>query len=97
MSFWNTLIVPFAWLMQFCMKLVGNYALAMVLYALITKIIVLPFAIKQQKSSMAMLRLKPYQDALAKKYGSNRERYSMNCKSCINGKAITPWEAACPC
>ncbi len=96
MSFWSYLIVPFAWLMQFCMKLVNDYALAMILYALITKIIIFPFAIKQQKSSMAMLRLKPYQDALAKKYGSNKERYSMELQKLYQREGYNPMGSCLP-
>ncbi len=96
MSFWSYLIVPFAWLMQFCMKLVNDYALAMVLYALITKIIIFPFAVKQQKSSMSMLRLKPYQDALAKKYGSNKERYSMELQKLYQREGYNPMSSCLP-
>ncbi len=96
MSFWSYLIVPFAWLMQFCMNLVNNYALAMILYALITKIIIFPFAVKQQKSSMKMVRLKPYQDALAQKYGSNKERYSMELQKLYQREGYNPMSSCLP-
>ena len=96
MSFWSYLIVPFAWLMQICMKFVNNYALAMILYALITKILIFPFAVKQQKSSMSMVRLKPYQDALAKKYGSNRERYNMELQKLYQREGYNPMSSCLP-
>ena len=55
---WDYLIVPFAWIMQQAMNLLNNYALALIAYALITKIIIFPLAMKQQKNSMNMVRLR---------------------------------------
>lgn len=96
MSIWSYLIVPFAWLMQQCMNLLNNYALALVAYALITKIITFPFSLKQQKNSLNMVRLKPYQDALQKKYGSNREKYSMELQKLYQREGYNPMSSCLP-
>lgn len=90
------LIVPFAWIMQLCMKLLNNYALALLAYAVITKVILFPLSIKQQKNSLGMLRLKPYQDALAKKYGGNREKYSMELQKLYQREGYNPMSGCLP-
>jgi YidC/Oxa1 family membrane protein insertase len=47
---WDYFIVPFAWIMQQCYELLfNNYALALIAYALIVKIILFPLSMKQQK------------------------------------------------
>lgn len=96
MSIWSYLIVPFAWIMQMAMKLLNNYALALIAYALITKIITFPFSMKQQKSSLAMVRLKPYQDELMKKYGSNKERYNMELQKLYEREGYNPMGSCLP-
>ena len=96
MSIWSCCIVPFAWIMQQCMKLLNNYALALIAYSLITKLIILPFSMKQQKNSLGMVRLKPYQDALAKKYGNNRERYSMELQKLYQREGYNPMSSCLP-
>ena len=43
---WDYLIVPFAAIMQFFMKLFNNYALALMLYAVVARLVVFPLAMK---------------------------------------------------
>lgn len=96
MSLWSYLIVPFAWLMQQLMELLNNYAVALILYALITKIIIFPISMKQQKNSLNMVRLRPYQDALQKKYGNNREKYNMELQKLYQREGYNPMSSCLP-
>ena len=93
---WDYLIVPFAWIMQQFMKLFNNYALALIAYALITKIIMFPVAMKQQKNSLSMVRLRPYQEALAKKYGSNKEKYNIELQKLYQREGYNPMSSCLP-
>lgn len=96
MSLWSYLVVPFAWIMQMCMKLLNNYALALIAYALITKIIIFPLSMKQQKTQLNMVRLRPYQDALAKKYGNNKEKYNMELQKLYQREGYNPMSSCLP-
>ena len=73
---WSTLCsiigIPMGWIYQF----VQNYGVSIVLFTILLKVVLFPFSLKQHKSSLAMVRIKPYQDELMKKYGSNRQKYS---------------------
>ncbi len=60
MAIINTVIgTPLGYLMYFCYKLLGNYGLAILLFTLFSKIILLPLSIVVQKNSIKMIRLQP--------------------------------------
>jgi len=51
-----------------------NFGLAVVVFTLITRLITLPFTVKQQRSSRAMQVLQPELEKLKKKYGNDKEK-----------------------
>jgi len=58
-----------------CSFIVANqYLLAIILFTIVTRAITLPLAIKQQKGTITMARLKPKTDALNKKYGKDKTK-----------------------
>lgn len=96
MDFLSLFTVPFAYIMKGCMFLFNNYALALIGYALITKIIVFPISMKQQKSQLGMLRLRPYQDELKKRYGNNQERYNQELQKLYQREGYNPMSSCLP-
>ncbi len=52
----------------------GSYAIALLFYALIFKILLLPFAIKQQKNQIAMAKLTPKIQLIRAKYRGRNDR-----------------------
>lgn len=74
-SFWDIINVPFGYVIRFCNKLVGNqYLLALLLFAVIIEIVLLPFGIKQQKNSIKQAKLRPKEMAIRKKYAGRNDR-----------------------
>lgn len=67
-SFWDIFYAPIGWLMQVCYKLVPNYAVALLIFAFIIKVLMIPLGIKQQKNSIKQSKMYPYEKALAKKH-----------------------------
>ena len=60
---------------RFFNNLVGNqYVLALLLFALLVEIILLPFGIKQQKNSIKQARLRPKEMAIRKKYAGREDQ-----------------------
>ena len=58
--------------------IMGNsYALALVLYALVFKLVFLPFAIKQQKNQVKMANLTPKIELIKAKYRGRNDRVTM--------------------
>lgn len=93
---WSILVIPFAWIMRICYGIFNNYGVALILYALITKLVLFPLAIKQQKNQLAMLKLKPYQDELMKKYGGNKQRYQEELMKLYQDQGYSPMSSCLP-
>ena len=66
--------IPIGWILQMCYKLTDNYMLALLLFALVMQIILLPFAIKQQKNSIKQAKLAPKIAAIRKKYQGRNDQ-----------------------
>ena len=67
-SFWDIFYAPIGWLMQLCYSIVPNYAVALLIFAVILKVVMIPLGVKQQRNSIKQAKMHPYEKALAKKY-----------------------------
>ncbi len=65
---------PLGWLIEICYSLVDNYALALLLFALIMQIILLPLGIKQQKNSVRQAKMRPKEMAIRNKYKGRNDK-----------------------
>jgi len=72
----DILNVPFGYVLEFCNKLIPSYILALLVFTLITKIILFPFYIKQQKSQVKQAKLAPREMAIKKKYAGRTDKPS---------------------
>ena len=64
----EALYVPFGFLFRILFDFVGNYGLALVIFTLFFRVILLPSAIKQQKSSAKTVRMQPKLRRIREKY-----------------------------
>jgi len=90
------LITPFAWVMKAGVWLFNNYALALCFYALVTKVVLFPLMMKQQKNQMNMVRMRPYMNDLQKKYGNNKEKYNMELQKLYQREGYNPMSSCLP-
>ena len=65
---------PFGMLLMFLYEWVNNYGLAIILIALVIKIILLPFQMKSKRGMMQQARLQPKIAELQKKHGTNKAK-----------------------
>ena len=70
----DLIAIPLGWIMKGCYYVFKNYGIALLVFTLITKIIVFPLNIKQEKSMASVAMLKPKMDELEKKYGKNKQK-----------------------
>ena len=88
--------VPFGWLLNQLYSLVGNYGLAMIIFAFLVQMILLPITMKSKKSMMKMSRLQPRIQEIQRKYADDKqkqneavqklykeENVSMGCGGCL--------------
>lgn len=76
LSIWDVIRVPFGYLLEWLYNLTSNYGVALVIFAIILKVILLPAGIKSKKSTMKMSRLSPQLKELETKYaGGDQTKY----------------------
>ena len=66
--------VPFGYLLSLLNQLTSNYGLALIIFAIVLKLILLPITAKSKKSTMKMSRLTPKLQALQKKYAGDQQK-----------------------
>lgn len=76
----------FGYAMSFIYGLVQNYGIAIILFTVLVKIILLPLTIKQQKSMEKMQELQPLYQELQRKYGNDQQRLSIEYQKLLKEK-----------
>lgn len=65
--------VPFGYLMKWCWDIAGNYGVAIILFTLATKIVMLPLSVWVHKNSIKMVKIQPEVNFLKARYYGNRD------------------------
>lgn len=76
LAFWDFIRVPFGWLLARLYDWTSNYGVALIIFAVFIKVILLPATAKGKKSAMKMSRLSPRIKALQKKYANDQQKQS---------------------
>ena len=66
--------VPFGYLLSWLYQLTTNYGAALIIFAIILKLILFPASAKAKKSTMKMSRLTPRVQAIQKKYAGDQQK-----------------------
>lgn len=86
----NAIAKPFGWLMIRLYELVGNYGLAVILFALIVKVILLPFQMKSKRGMMKQTRLQPKIKELEKRHGANKQKLNEELTKLYKEEGVNP-------
>lgn len=74
MNILDILYIPMGYILRFAYSLTNNYMLAILLFALVMEILLLPIAIKQQKNQVKQASLAPKTNAIRKKYAGRNDQ-----------------------
>ena len=66
--------VPFGWLLGFLYDLTSNYGVAMIIFAIIVQLVLMPINAKSKKSMMKMSRMQPRIQEIQKKYEHDQQK-----------------------
>lgn len=75
MNFSDIIRVPFGYLLDWLYQFTTNYGLALILFSLIVKLVLLPLNAKSKKSMLKMSRVAPLAKALEAKYADDKTKY----------------------
>ena len=81
---------PFGMLMLWLYEWVGNYGLAVILFALIVKLILLPFQMKAKRGSIQQTRLQGRIKEIEKKHGANKQKYNEEVQKLYREEGVNP-------
>lgn len=82
--------IPFAWLVRLFYSLTGSYGVALILFTLVIKLIMLPFQMKSKKSMMRMNRMSGKMQELQKKYANNQAKYAEEMQKLYAEEGVSP-------
>ena len=88
--------IPLGWAMWLCYTLVRNYGVALILFTLITKVLMFPMSLKQQKSSVKMAMVKPKLDNAQKKYANNKDKLNEEMMKIYQEAGYNPMSGCLP-
>lgn len=77
-------------------KLVGNYGLAVILFALLVKLLCMPLTIKSKKSMLKMSALNAELQQLQKKYANNRVKLNEEMTKLYEKHGVSPTSGCLP-
>ena len=70
----NLITVPFGWILAQLYNLTGNYGVAMILFAVVVYMALLPAPPKSKKSMMKMSRIQPAMQDIQRRYASDPQK-----------------------
>ena len=73
-SLWDIIRVPFGWILSQLYNLTGNYGVAMILFAVVVYMAMLPMTAKSKKSMMKMSRIQPQIQDIQRRYASDQQK-----------------------
>ena len=82
--------VPFAWILRLFYNLTGSYGLALILFTLIVKLVLLPFQLKSKKSMIRMNRFQPKMREIQEKYANNQQKMNEELQMLYASEGINP-------
>ena len=94
--FTQLITIPFGYLLDYLYQFTTNYGVALILFAVIVRLVLLPISAKSKKSTMKMSRLQPKIQEIQKKYANDQQKQqeaiqqlqkeegaSMGCGGCL--------------
>ncbi|MBE6973609.1 MAG: membrane protein insertase YidC [Ruminococcaceae bacterium] len=84
------IIIPFSWLLNVFYNFTQNYGLAIILFALVVKIVLFPVSLKGKKGMIQMSMLSGKLDQLKKQYGKDQARYNQEVQKLYEREKVNP-------
>ena len=82
--------MPFAWLTRLFYSLTGSYGLALILFTLVVKLVILPFQLKSKKSMLRMNRMQGKVKDIQTRFANNRERQQQEMAELYAREGVNP-------
>ena len=88
--------LPLGYVMEWCYNLLSNYGLAIILFTLLTKIIILPISVWVQKNSIKMVEMPPEINRIIAKYFGHADTIADEQSKLYKAKKYNPLASLIP-
>jgi YidC/Oxa1 family membrane protein insertase len=82
--------------MYYIYQFVGNYGLAIIVFSILAKLILMPLTLKQQKSSKLLVEIRPEVEKIQKKYANNKEKQNIELQKLYKKNNYSPMSGCLP-
>ena len=86
----SSIAKPFGMLLMFLYSLVNNYGVALILFTIVIKVILLPFQMKGKRGMMKQTRLQPRVAEIQKKHGANKTKVNEEMAKFYKEEGVNP-------
>lgn len=86
----ETIARPFGMLLMFLYDVVNNYGVALILFAIVVRLILLPFQMKSKKGMLRQGKLQPKIAELQKKHGTNKAKLNEEMAKLYKEEGVSP-------
>ena len=93
MSFLNSLLLT---LIKALHSIINNYALTIIVFTILIKLVVMPLNLKSRRSTMRMSSLAPKQKALQDKYKDDQEKLNQKLQELYRKEGVNPMGSCLP-
>lgn len=90
------IVRPFGLALTALYNVIGSYGLAVIIFALIVKLVLLPFAYKGKKSMLKMNKVQKQLAELQKKYANNRVKLNEEMQKLYDREGVSPMSGCLP-
>ena len=90
MDFAYYILTPFTWLLQIFYDLTGSYGFALILFAVVVKLILFPFSLKGKKSMIQMNMLQGKMQQIQRKYANDKQRQNLEIQKLYEKEKVNP-------
>ncbi len=91
----NLFAVPFGYVMALLYMLTGNYVLSIIILTVVVRLMILPFAIKQQKNSSRQIRLQPKVKKIQEKYKGDQMKINQETQELYRREGFSMMQGGC--
>ena len=97
LNFINTIFgYPLGWVMWLCYKVIPVYGVALIVFTVIVRLLLVPLAIKQQKSMVRMQVFQPQMQEIQKKYANNKQKMNEEMMKLYQQENYNPMSGCLP-
>ncbi len=96
MGIFDLINIPLGYLFRYIYLLLQNYGWTLVLFTIITKAVLIPLTVKQQKSMIKMQAIQPKLQEIQKKYQYDKEKLNQETMKLYQNAGVNPMGGCLP-